>query len=99
MAHSDLREDPEEVHHDMVTMQSLPISGKPTISDSQIEDAGTKEPENLVYLAEEEPELHLRTYVAWGAMILVNFVQVLSLQSPPSVVSKRPITIRWLSLF
>lgn len=85
MAHSDPRQDPEQVRHDVATMQPLP--GKEMNSDSQIEDAGTKESDNLVYSAEEEPELHLRTYIAWAAMVTVNFVQVLSLQSPPAVVS------------
>ena len=43
---------------------------------------------NLVYDDnEEEPELHLRTYIALAAMLLLNLVQVLALMGPPSVVS------------
>jgi hypothetical protein len=33
-----------------------------------------------------EPELHARTYIALAAMILLNFVQILALQGPPTVV-------------
>jgi hypothetical protein len=43
---------------------------------------------NLVYNdVNEEPELHARTYIALLAMFLLNYVQVLALQSPPAVVS------------
>ena len=43
---------------------------------------------NIVYdLAEMEPEIHLRTYLAVASMILINFVQVFTLQGPPTVVS------------
>lgn len=43
---------------------------------------------NLVYEnAEEEPELHARTYLALAAMFLLNLVQVFALQGPPAVVS------------
>ena len=42
---------------------------------------------NLVYDDnDEEPELHARTYFALAAMFLLNLVQVLALQGPPSVV-------------
>ena len=48
----------------------------------------TDEHGNLVYdNAEEEPELHGRTYLALFAMFLLNFVQVFALQGPPAVVS------------
>jgi hypothetical protein len=36
---------------------------------------------------DEEPELHMRTYVALLAMFLLNLVQVFALQGPPAVVS------------
>lgn len=36
---------------------------------------------------DEEPELHARTYLALAAMFLLNMVQVLALQGPPTVVS------------
>jgi hypothetical protein len=38
---------------------------------------------------DEEPELHLRTYVALAAMFLLNLVQVFALQGPPAVVRAR----------
>lgn len=42
---------------------------------------------NLVYSnGKEEPEIHLRTWVAVASMLLLNYVQVLALQSPPAVV-------------
>ena len=44
--------------------------------------------ENLVYDdAEQEPELHFRTWVALAAMWLYNFVIVFALLSPAAVVS------------
>lgn len=46
--------------------------------------------DNLVYdNVDEEPELHLRTYLALTSVILLNYVQVIALQSPPAVVSIR----------
>ncbi|KAK5175466.1 uncharacterized protein LTR77_000605 [Saxophila tyrrhenica] len=36
---------------------------------------------------EEEPELHMRTYVALLSMWLLNLVQVLALQGPPAVLN------------
>lgn len=38
---------------------------------------------------DEEPELHLRTYVALATMFLLNLVQVFALQGPPAVVRAR----------
>lgn len=38
---------------------------------------------------EVEPELHARTYVALAAFFLLNYVQVVALQGPSSVVSVR----------
>ena len=47
----------------------------------------TDEQGNLVYQnTEEEPELNARTYVAFAAMVLLNYVQVFALQGPPAVV-------------
>ncbi len=34
----------------------------------------------------EEPEVHARTYFALSAMLVLNLVQVVALQSPPAVV-------------
>lgn len=42
---------------------------------------------NLVYdEADEEPELHGRTFIAVAAMLLLNLIQVFALQGPPVVV-------------
>ena len=47
---------------------------------------------DLVYdNADEEPELHLRTYIAVAAMFLLNLTQVFALQGPPVVVRDRPL--------
>ena len=49
---------------------------------------------NLVYEnAEEEPELHARTYLALAAMFFLNLVQVLALQGPPAVVCTSGLSI------
>lgn len=49
---------------------------------------GSAEVMNPVYdNAEEEPVLHLRTWVALAAMFVMNFTQTFALQGPPSVVS------------
>jgi hypothetical protein len=51
------------------------------------ENAPSPTAENLVYDDEDvEPELHLRTYVALAAMWLLNWIQVVALQGPPSMV-------------
>lgn len=45
---------------------------------------------DLVYdNADEEPELHFRTYIAIAAMFLLNLTQVFALQGPPVVVRDR----------
>jgi hypothetical protein len=44
--------------------------------------------DNLVYdNVEEEPEIHMRTWIALASMFLLNLVQVFALQGPPAVVS------------
>jgi hypothetical protein len=44
---------------------------------------------NLVYDDDdEEPVIHIRTYIALLSMFLMNFVQTFALQGPPSVVSQ-----------
>lgn len=45
---------------------------------------------NLVYNdIDEEPEIHFRTYIAVAAMLILNYVQIIALQGPPVVVSRR----------
>ena len=51
-------------------------------------ETGSDRSGNLVYTDEdEEPEIHLRTWIAMASMILLLCVQNLSLQAPPAVVS------------
>lgn len=49
-------------------------------------DLAGKQPENLVYLEDEEPELHISTCFALAAMFLLNLVQVFGLMGPPAAV-------------
>lgn len=43
---------------------------------------------NFVYTdGEEEPEIHIRTWIAYGSMLLLIYCQNMSLSGPPSVVS------------
>ena len=56
----------------------------------QVEDADSDKValNNLAYEnPDEEPELHMRTFMAIGAMFFLNMVQVFALQGPPAVVS------------
>ena len=56
-----------------------------TVDDEKSQPASES---NLVYSnAEEEPEIHLRTYIALAAMLMLNYVQIIALQGPPVVVS------------
>lgn len=42
---------------------------------------------NLTYdEVDEEPSLHVRTYIALAAMFILNLVQLVALQGPPSFV-------------
>ncbi len=50
-------------------------------------DPATKEAENFVYVDDEEPRLHMSTYLALAAMFLLNLVQVFGLMGPPAAVS------------
>ncbi|KAJ5407995.1 hypothetical protein N7509_001878 [Penicillium cosmopolitanum] len=50
-------------------------------------DPTTKQSENLVYVDDEEPKLHMSTYVALAAMFLLNLVQVFGLMGPPAALS------------
>lgn len=43
---------------------------------------------NLLYgQGDEEPEIHLRTWIAFASMLLLIYCQNMCLQGPPSVVS------------
>lgn len=47
--------------------------------------------------ADEEPDLHARTWLAILSMFLLNLVQVFALQGPPAVVSK--VDRRWQGVY
>lgn len=55
--------------------------------EEHLEQPATQEG-NLIYDGEEEPEIHMRTWIALAAMWLLNLVQVFALQGPPAVVSR-----------
>ena len=60
---------------------------KAAIEAHHLERASSPE-KNLMYAEDdEEPEIHIRTYLAVAAMFLLNLVQVFALQGPPVVVS------------
>ncbi|KAJ5739322.1 hypothetical protein N7533_012106 [Penicillium manginii] len=50
-------------------------------------DTAAKHPENLAYVENEEPKLHMSTYLALAAMFLLNLVQIFGLMGPPAAVS------------
>lgn len=59
-------------------------------SDHHAEHVGTTSDGNLHYENdEEEPEIHARTYVAVGSVIVFTIAGLLSLQGPPAVVRTR----------
>jgi len=74
------------VNSEIGQLPSPPLE-KRSDEEQQIEHVKTSS-FNLVYNDdEEEPEIHARTWIALAAMFLLNFVQVVALQSPPAVVS------------
>lgn len=75
----------------MPEQQAGPTPSEKTIEEPKHLEMVTTQASNLVYdQDEEEPELHARTYFAVAAMFLLNMVQVLALQGPPTVVCKPP---------
>lgn len=47
---------------------------------------------NLVYGDDsKEPEIHVRTWIALGAMCMLSLAQLTALQGPPAVVSSDPV--------
>lgn len=58
-------------------------------ADGDLEKTTSVPSGNLVYdVDDEEPVIHIRTYIALLSMFLMNFVQTFALQGPPSVVSQ-----------
>ena len=82
-----------------VDEKSLPteVEKSSTPHTAQRED-DIPEDHNLVYDdVEEEPEIHMRTYVALASMFLLNLVQVFALQGPPAVVSLHEIAMNLMT--
>lgn len=61
-------------------------SEKVSAEANHVEETTTEEG-NLIYDGEEEPEIHMRTWIALASMFVLNLVQVFALQGPPAVVS------------
>ena len=89
------RTSPSEDSQDIMGAQDNPAvrdtavngsSEKTSMEAKHIEETVTQEG-NLVYDGEEEPEIHMRTWIALASMFLLNLVQVFALQGPPAVVS------------
>ncbi|OAQ58550.1 siderophore iron transporter [Pochonia chlamydosporia 170] len=72
----------------MVQQQTQVSPSEKTLEDSEHLEMTANETSNLAYSQDdEEPELHARTYFAVAAMFVLNMVQVLALQGPPTVLS------------
>ncbi|KEF52257.1 uncharacterized protein A1O9_11497 [Exophiala aquamarina CBS 119918] len=73
----------------------VPITEKIFAHKDEVEDnsdaqnvEGDEVNADIAYLdEEEEPELHMRTYVALAAMFLLNYAMVIALQGPPAVLT------------
>lgn len=62
-------------------------TGKKIPAETKHIEETTTEEGNLIYDGEEEPEFHMRTWIALFSMFVLNLVQVFALQGPPAVVS------------
>lgn len=62
-------------------------SEKMSVEAKHVEETITEEG-NLIYDGEEEPEIHMRTWIALASMFILNLVQVFALQGPPAVVRR-----------
>ncbi|OAL54691.1 putative siderophore iron transporter [Pyrenochaeta sp. DS3sAY3a] len=65
------------------------MASYPSVDDvvNNTEKNETEHNEHAYQNAESEPEIHWRTYVALLAMVLINYVAVISLQAPPAVLN------------
>ncbi|OQV11091.1 hypothetical protein CLAIMM_14988 [Cladophialophora immunda] len=78
-------QEPTVVHHES-HLDPTTAKQEPHMTPADGDDASDQG--NLIYdNNDEEPELHLRTYIALAAFFLLNFVQIVALQGPPSVLS------------
>lgn len=72
-------------YHTMEGIDTKTASEKTSVQAKHLEDTVTEEG-NLIYDGEEEPEIHMRTWIALASMFVLNLVQVFALQGPPAVV-------------
>ncbi len=73
------------------THMPIAVSQGESFNIGDIERTTSPPTGNLVYdNVDEEPVIHLRTWIALASMFIMNFVQTFALQGPPSVVSKLP---------
>ncbi len=68
-----------------IDMKEKMVSETPK-SEAQHSEKGIAEDNYIYDDVEEEPELHMRTYIALASMFLLNLVQVFALQGTPAVV-------------
>ena len=85
-------------HKNTPDVVQTPPNGITSVTDEKIdvvnlpehvenEDSNSTLSVNLVYTNDdEEPEIHIRTWIAYGSMMLLIFCQNMCLQGPPSVV-------------
>lgn len=73
-----------EISQEPATPAQMEEKGIPT--EDRVEEV--KQPEsNITYNeVDEEPSLHVRTYIALAAMFMLNLVQLVALQGPPTFV-------------
>lgn len=84
---NDLSIDEKTGEHGQV--QTMTIKDSTRVSEERALETHYTAENNLVYDdADEEPELHARTYIALISMFFLNLVQVVALQGPPAVVSQ-----------
>lgn len=61
------------------------------VNASHLERTGTlgSTPDAQIYVDDEEPELHMKTWLALAAMCILQYVSLLALVGPPTVVRRR----------
>jgi hypothetical protein len=73
----------------------MPLEVSESFNIGDVEKTTSPPTENLVYNnVDEEPVIHLRTWIALASMFLMNFVQTFALQGPPSVVRNFPFPVK-----
>ena len=76
------------------SLAAIVINMPETIEKSNLEverlerkEQGTDTPNAQVFTEENEPELHIKTWLALAAMAVLQYVSLLALVGPPAVVS------------